>query len=228
MHENSRLMFERYGRPFIRAGDRVLEIGPDAIPSTYQRATLGQVACWHTLDFRGDPLLTYTLDEPYRFPIADCTYDVVISGQVAEHVPMLWQWMEEVARVCRTSGTVITIAPVTWPYHEAPQDCWRIYPEGLRALYEHAGLTTVFARWDSVELEHVKKRLPRRLRGRRAWSQLAPAMLLLHDRARFPVAGAFDTIAVAPVEPEDLEGLLSLSLSLSLSDADPGGALTVA
>jgi len=160
------------------------------------------VACWDTLDFGTDDRLTFQLEDPYVFPVADASYDVIVSGQVAEHVPKLWRWMVEVARVCRPGGIVVTVAPVSWPYHEAPQDCWRIYPDGFRALYEDAGLDVLVAEWDSADLDGLRGRLPRRFRGKRGWSQLAGLMLLLHDRLKLPIEGAFDTIAIGqrPVE----------------------------
>ena len=32
------------------------------------------------------------------------------------------------------NGYIITINPVSWKYHEAPVDCWRIYPEGMKTI----------------------------------------------------------------------------------------------
>ena len=46
---------------------------------------------------------------------------------------------------------MITIAPVSWPYHEDPVDCWRIYPDGLRALYDEVGLRTELALCEGLE-----------------------------------------------------------------------------
>ena len=47
---------------------------------------------------------------------------------------------------------MIPINPVSSPYHKAPADCWRIYPEGMRALYDHAGLTTLLSKYETLEL----------------------------------------------------------------------------
>jgi SAM-dependent methyltransferase len=193
-------MFDRYAASFIAPGSKVLEIGPDGSPSTYRQRVTVDVAAWDTLDMTsdltGDDHLTYKATHPYEFPVPDDSYDVVLSGQVLEHVPKIWRWMPELARVTRRGGTVITIAPVSWPYHEAPQDCWRAYPDGLRALYEDAGLDVALAEWGSVELEPVLARLPRRLRGKSLWQKLSTSVLLLHHNTRLPLQAAFDTVVV--------------------------------
>jgi SAM-dependent methyltransferase len=141
MHENSRLIFNAYARQHFGPGQRVLEIGPDGFPSTYQKQ-VGDLPnlVWDTLDLIPSDKLTYPNSDPYHFPVADKFYDVVLAGQVIEHVPKVWIWVHELERVCRPGGTVVIIGPVSWPYHEAPVDCWRIYPEGMRALLEDTDL----------------------------------------------------------------------------------------
>lgn len=201
MHSNSRMIFERYGKPYIKEGARVLEIGPDGDPSIYRSCTKVKVACWDTLDFPGKADVTHHLRDPYSFPIPDDSYDVVISGQVIEHVPKIWRWMPEVARVTRPGGTIITIAPITWPYHEDPFDCWRIYPAGLCALYEDSGLDVDVAKWEAIEMEPLLRRIPRPFRQRVIWQCLSGLILLLHYGVRTPWNGAYDTL-VAGRKPQ--------------------------
>jgi SAM-dependent methyltransferase len=200
VHRNSWLIFERYAASFIAPGSKVLEIGPDGAPSTYRRCVKVELEVWDTLDMTveltGEDHLTYHATHPYEFPVPDDSYDVVLSGQVLEHVPKIWRWMPELARVTRPGGTVITIAPVTWPYHEAPQDCWRAYPDGLRALYDDAGLDVELAEWGSVELEPMLARLPRGLRRKSLWQKLSTSVLLLHHNTPLSMQGAFDTVIV--------------------------------
>lgn len=146
MHENSRRIFVEHAKPCLPPGARVLEIGPDGSPSTYQRLAAEPSLRWETLDLAADTSVVPTsgLDHvavsDVEFPLPADSFDVVLSGQVIEHVRRPWRWLAECARVTRPGGKVITICPVSWPYHEAPIDCWRMYPEGLRALYEEAGL----------------------------------------------------------------------------------------
>lgn len=136
MHVNSLALLLEYGVPFIPSNGRVYEIAPDV-----QRAARRAVLKWKPAlqwdEYTGDPV--------YSYPAPDDAYDVVLSLNVAEHVPVVWDWMREQARVCRPGGHVITVCPVTRKYHEDPVDCWRIYPQGGLALHTFAGLTPVVA-----------------------------------------------------------------------------------
>jgi len=194
MHQNSKLMFREYGLEFFRSRMRVLEIGPDEVPTPYQLIVDDRTLVWHTLDVADNPRLRYPRSAPYSFPIADDSYDIVLSGQVLEHVPRIWHWIEELSRVCVPGGFVITINPVSWPYHEAPVDCWRVYPEGMKALYDEAGLNVVLSTWGSLEIPNYRTYLPGRspeFQGRwlRVWR---PFQRLL----RLPVERAYDTVTV--------------------------------
>jgi SAM-dependent methyltransferase len=79
----------------------------------------------------------------YEIPVADSSFDVVLAGQVLEHVRRVWMWVAELARVTKPGGKVVMVSPISWPYHEAPVDCWRVYPGGTRALCDAAGLGVV-------------------------------------------------------------------------------------
>ena len=154
MHANSRFLFEKYARDRFRPGMKVLEIGPDATPSAYASLIADPSITWETVDLASATdgrTLTYRAETEYQFPIPSESYDVIVSGQVIEHVRKVWIWMEEVARVCKRGGTVITVNPINWPYHEGPVDCWRIYPEGMRALYEAAGLSVELALFEKLD-----------------------------------------------------------------------------
>ena len=118
----------------------------------------------------------------------------MVSGQVLEHVPRVWTWLRELTRVVRSGGDVITVSPVSWPYHEAPSDCWRVYPDGMRALYEYAGLTVVLCEWGSLECPGRRHYLP----GRSVeWQGLAWRTLQrLFWRIGLPTERAYDCVTV--------------------------------
>lgn len=195
MHENSRLLFRKYALDHFRPDLKVLEIGPDELPSsTYRRIVGAPSLTWHTLDIRTDPDLTYGGADEYSFPVDDDLYDIVLSGQVIEHVPKVWVWIREVARVCAPGGRVIIINPVTWPYHEAPVDCWRIYPEGMRALYDEAGLEVLLSTFESLETPRYPEHVPGKSLAHQGWRRQLVAWLL--GKKGFPVERAYDTITI--------------------------------
>ena len=61
-------------------------------------------------------------------------FDLVISGQVMEHVKDLHRFAEQVEEVC--NKYIIMIAPNKWDEHKYPIDCWRIFPDGMKYLFE--------------------------------------------------------------------------------------------
>ncbi|HNV86865.1 MAG TPA: methyltransferase domain-containing protein [Candidatus Omnitrophota bacterium] len=195
MHINCRLVFEKYAKPFFKSNMRILEIGPDGHPSTFRQMLDLDRVRWETLDIFNDGRVTYVAADEHAFPVPDGTFDVVFSNQVIEHVRKPWLWIKENARVCKKNGRVITLCPVSWPYHEAPVDCWRIYPEGMKSLYEEAGLTLEICRLESLERVQAKEVWP----GIGAVREESPK-INFRDRLRrffgWPQTVAFDTIAV--------------------------------
>lgn len=146
----------------------MLEIGPSANPSEFRRAVGLEAIQWDTIDFADSTFigsavnkLTYRLSEPYNFPIADNFYDIVLSGQVIEHVEKIWDWMKEIKRITKKGGLIITINPTSWPYHEAPVDCWRIYPEGVAALASELDLHVETCLCESLEEKELKSKIKR-------------------------------------------------------------------
>jgi hypothetical protein len=193
MHTNSILLFKKYALPYFVKGIKVLEIGPNDFPSSYE-TIVGKVCdCWHTLDLHQDSRLTYTAASEYSFPIEDHFYDIVLNGQVIEHVRKIWLWIKEVSRVCKIGGKVITINPVSWPYHEAPIDCWRIYPEAMKALCEEASLRVLHSSFESLEITG-KKRLGVSSQWQSPKWRLANRVF---GAIGLPVECSFDTITIA-------------------------------
>lgn len=189
MHPNSKLIFERHLAGLFRPHATVLEVGPDAFPSTYQASVADPTISWETLDVTPRAGLTYVAESEYRFPIPDGRFDVVFSAQVIEHVRKIWVWIKELARVCKSGGRVVTISPVSWPYHEAPVDCWRIYPEGMRALYDEADLEVELSTCETLELPKGYRQLP-------GASSEPGARRFVKRLLGWPVTCAVDTVTV--------------------------------
>jgi SAM-dependent methyltransferase len=196
MHENSRLLFSHCAAKYFAPGQKVLEVGPDAYPSTYQALIGARAAAWHTIDLADDSRLTFRSTSEYTFPVPDGIYDIVLAGQVIEHVRKPWLWIKEVARVCRPGGLAITISPVSWPYHEAPIDCWRAYPEGMKALFEEAGLHVLHCQWQSLEAPGYRAYRPGVSAACQPRTWRWRLLRSLEALLGLPVERAYDTITI--------------------------------
>lgn len=160
MHINSLLLFKKYGSASFEKSSHVLEIGPDKYPSSFYEQLSEKPLVWDTLDLSDAKYVskyTYVTNDLYQYPIEDSTYDIILSGQVIEHVAAPWKWLTELKRIARPNGHIIVISPTSWPYHEAPIDCWRIYPEGMKELSKLVGLTIESMHWECLEREELKE-----------------------------------------------------------------------
>jgi SAM-dependent methyltransferase len=82
------------------------------------------------------------MKKPYRVPMKSNSADLVISGQAFEHIPFFWASLMEIARVLKPNGLVFLTAPSRGHVHTLV-DCWRYYPDGMRAMASFAGLTVL-------------------------------------------------------------------------------------
>lgn len=92
------------------------------------------------VDLAAGPNVDVVLRSPYRLPFQSFSVDVVVSGQAFEHVEFFWLTWMEMARVVRPGGYIFLLAPSRGPEHRYPQDCWRFYPDGYRALSKYVSM----------------------------------------------------------------------------------------
>jgi SAM-dependent methyltransferase len=83
--------------------------------------------------------------DAYEIPVDDGVFDIVLSGQCLEHVQNPFRLVAEMARVVKEGGLLILTAPWQWEIHPYPLDCWRILPDGMRALCGEVGMTCLEA-----------------------------------------------------------------------------------
>jgi SAM-dependent methyltransferase len=195
MHPNCRILYELYAAPLLEPGMKVLEIGPDKIPTTLQEISHKPGIEWDVLGLESSPGLQVVALNEYEYPIADGHYDVVLAANVLEHVRKPWIWMRELVRVVRPGGLIVTVNPVSWPYHEAPIDCWRVFPEGMQALLDDAGLQKVVNRFESHEPLRSRRDTPGRSISAYGWKHRLVDGLL--GAIGYPQERAYDLITVA-------------------------------
>lgn len=99
------------------------------------------------VDIVASPNVDVVMTRPYTIPLPSRSADVVISGQAFEHIPFPWATALEIRRVLRPGGLAIVTAPSRGHVHDV-HDCWRYYPDGMRALAHWTGMEIVEARTD--------------------------------------------------------------------------------
>lgn len=116
----------------------VLDVGSYDVNGTYR--PLVQSLGWHYtgLDVSDGPNVDLVSPHPYRFPLADDTFDIVMTGSTMEHVQAIWLWVPELVRVLRPGGMLAIVTHWQFPEHRYPVDCWRIMPDGMRYLFDQS------------------------------------------------------------------------------------------
>lgn len=103
-------------------------------------------------DVAAGPNVNVVLSSPYDWPeLREESFDLVVSTQVAEHVPHPWRWIREVARIIKPGGFLYISTPNTMHFHEYPIDCWRVWPDGMRALMDEARLSVIKCYANSID-----------------------------------------------------------------------------
>jgi SAM-dependent methyltransferase len=122
---------------------RVLDFGSGTSPrqTLTHRSLLAEYDCEYVgVDIRAGDNVDVVMKQPYRIPLRSASVDIVLSGQVFEHVPFFWASILEIARVMRPHAYCFLTVPSRGHVHST-YDCWRIYPDGLRAMAAWSRLT---------------------------------------------------------------------------------------
>lgn len=121
----------------------VLELGSGASPNqtvTHRSLFDGVDHNYVGVDVRPAPNVDRLMQRPYSIPARSGSVDVVVAGSVFEHVPFFWASILELARVLRPNGLLFATVPSRGHKH-SPVDCWRMYPDGMRAIAAASRLT---------------------------------------------------------------------------------------
>lgn len=152
MHKSSFLRMGRlikYYEPFFHKSNgkiNVLDIGSYDVNGTYREILDVSQYCYTGLDMEPGKNVDIVPKDIYHWnEISDQSFDLVISGQVFEHIEYPWLTIREIARVLKPSGFCIIIAPNAGTEHKAPKDCYRYFADGLAAL----------AKWADLKVHHT-------------------------------------------------------------------------
>ena len=88
--------------------------------------------------------------------INDNSYDVIISGQLFEHLEFFWITMSEIERILKPGGICCIIAPSGGPKHgESEFDCYRFSEDSMINLARYVNLKVLH-----VSTNHSKEAKP--------------------------------------------------------------------
>lgn len=66
-------------------------------------------------------------------------FDVVYSNNVFEHLKKPWVAADNIMRMTKKGGIVVTIVPFSQRYHQSPEDYFRYTHVGINSLFENCG-----------------------------------------------------------------------------------------
>lgn len=155
MHLSSLINMERFRDSYLseHVGKplKILDLGSTEMGACYRPIFEKPGWSYVGADLSPGANVDLVLKRPYEWrEIASNSVDVLVSGQVLEHVEYFWITALEVSRVLKPGGIACLIAPSSGPEHRYPVDCWRFYPDGMRAFAKLARLhcLEVYTNWD--------------------------------------------------------------------------------
>jgi SAM-dependent methyltransferase len=89
----------------------------------------------------GDGIVKMDLEQP--FPIADATYDFVLSFNVMEHIFNYRNLIAESRRILRDGGELHGFVPLMHHFHPDPNDYFRFTGQALERILGEEGFTGV-------------------------------------------------------------------------------------
>lgn len=142
--DNFRVCLKKFFVPDPQFSDfknmAVAEIGSADINGSY-REVIDQIGCSYTgVDLEAGLGVSVVLEDPYIFPLADNTFDLVYSGQTFEHAEFFWKTFSEMCRIAKPNALIIVLSPSSGAVHRYPVDCYRFKPDAMAALARFAGV----------------------------------------------------------------------------------------
>lgn len=155
MHKNSYSKMEWFKNTYLDKNQhlKILDVGSFDQIGNYNYRDIFNEDNWSYagLDIKQGNNVDIVVTDIYNwFEIDDNTYDVIISGQLFEHLEYFWLTMGQIERVLKPKGYVCIIVPSTGHKHggDAP-NCYRFHEDGLKAMATYVNLEIVHVSVDN-------------------------------------------------------------------------------
>jgi SAM-dependent methyltransferase len=135
----------------IDIGGRALKLGQDR---SYAKLLVNNAKNYWIPDINSGGDVTHIMKGPYLLPYENNSIDLVLSGQVLEHVDNPFKLVEECKRVLKPGCFMIHIAPSEkGRWHDNP-DNWRFGRDAWKAITKDVGGLKITGDWiDQSSLE---------------------------------------------------------------------------
>lgn len=160
MHDSAAADFQKFVGKFLNPDEplRIADVGSYNVNGTLRELLpAGHRWTYVGFDIKPGPNVDVVINDEGTGEHAG-SFDVVAASQVLEHVRKPWEWIHFLAGLTHRGGLVYVCAPNTWTYHKYPVDCWRVWPEGMRSLFETAGLETVEAYFEGPDTTGIARK----------------------------------------------------------------------
>ena len=131
----------------------IYDLGSQDINGSYRPLFSEPSWTYVGVDMASGKNVDLVLADPYDWrEIEPASVDVLISGQTFEHTEYFWLTMQQIARALKPGAICCILAPSSGPEHQYPVDCWRVYPDGFRAVARYAGLEILecWTQWEDL------------------------------------------------------------------------------
>ena len=122
----------------------VLDVGSQDINGTFRPLVEQRGWLYTGLDQVKGRNVDVVSQDPFKFPLTDEQYDIVLSGSTMEHVTAIWLWIPELVRVLKPGGLLAIHTHWQFMEHRYPLDCWRVLPDGMRFLFDQTHRLTAY------------------------------------------------------------------------------------
>lgn len=153
MHQSSVYIIENFLKKYGIKGRTVLEVGSMDINGSFKKIVEDMGMKYVGIDIEDGPNVDVVLSDPYHwYEIKSHEYDIIISSSTFEHIEFPWCTMVQIRRVMKIGALCCITVPSRGPEHKFPVDCWRIYPDGMKALAKWVNLSVcdIDVYWDKT------------------------------------------------------------------------------
>jgi len=140
MHEDSYNLMRAFAEKYCDGTENVLDVGSLDVNGTYRDIFPNYTGMDVVEGDNVDLVLDYQDGYIGKYN-TDKKYDVVICGNVIEHVANPFGFVHALANLVSESGYLCIITPTDIHLHDHPKDYWRIMPDGMELLMKNAGMT---------------------------------------------------------------------------------------